>query len=203
MAKVYDFFSSSLTLAAIAMDMKGKANTRANSHERRSWIEMQRAAIECTKQFNNTVKGKYSIWRKDYNNHSTLKLMKDHIIMTKMYASIACSKKEFDLYDFLLRHIKNSWLAVGDAIQVQNCMKGISSSHFLNLLLFANHSVIMLEIFLANILCSWTSESNGPCFIHGKGHATWHWCSTRKLRTMVQSADESINAVKKQNTFLV
>lgn len=81
-------------------------------------LKMRQAAIERSKQFVNTARERYSIWRREFSNpnsDSTLKLMKDQVIMAKVYASMARSKKEFNLYDSLMKCIKESQLAVGDA----------------------------------------------------------------------------------------
>lgn len=80
--------------------------------------QMAAAAIERSKGFDPIVKGKYSIWRNDYespNSDSTLKLMLDQIIMAKAYANIAKSKNESDLYNSLMKHSKLSQHAIGEA----------------------------------------------------------------------------------------
>lgn len=80
--------------------------------------QMQAEAIERSIKFNTTVRGKYSIWRRDYesaNADSTLKLMRDQIIMAKVYASIALSKNEIDLYSSLMKPVKESQYAIGEA----------------------------------------------------------------------------------------
>nr|XP_029123452.1 probable galacturonosyltransferase 3 isoform X2 [Elaeis guineensis] len=141
-------------------------------------LEMQRAAIERTKQFNNIVRGKYSIWRKEYNNphsDSTLKLLKDQIIMAKVYAGIARSRNVFDLYDSLMRHIKDSRQAIGDA----------------------NSDTELHESALER------AKAMGHALSVARDMLLDTDVVARKLRTMVQSADESINAVKKHNAFLV
>lgn len=141
-------------------------------------LELRREAIERTKQFNNSVRGKYNIWRKEYNNprsDSTLKLLKDQIIMAKVYASIASSKKVFDLYDSLMGHIKDSRQAIGDA----------------------NSDTELHESALEQ------AKSMGNALSEARDMLLDTDVVARKLRTMIQSVDESINAVKKQNTFLV
>ena len=53
------------------------------------------AEIENLKNMDTVVKGKYCIWRRDFENpysNSTLKLMRDQIIMAKAYANIAKAK---------------------------------------------------------------------------------------------------------------
>lgn len=75
-------------------------------------------AIERSKEFDTTIKGKYSMWRKEYenpNSDSTLKLMRDQIIMAKAYSNIAKSKNKTALYNALVKHSRDSKLAIGEA----------------------------------------------------------------------------------------
>ena len=76
------------------------------------------AEIENLKNMDTVVKGKYSIWRRDFENpysNSTLKLMRDQIIMAKAYANIAKSKNQSILYNSLLKHVGESLRVIGDA----------------------------------------------------------------------------------------
>lgn len=80
--------------------------------------QMVEAAIERSKNLDTTVKGKYSIWRRDYDNPNsdfTLKLMRDQIIMAKAYANIAKSKNDSGLYDSLTAQSRRSQRAIGEA----------------------------------------------------------------------------------------
>lgn len=80
--------------------------------------QMAAAAIERSNSLDTTIKGKYSIWRRDYenpNSDSTLKLMRDQIIMAKVYANIAKSKNESSLYNSLMTHSRRSQLVIGEA----------------------------------------------------------------------------------------
>lgn len=81
--------------------------------------QMVEAAIERSKNLDTTtVKGKYSIWRRDYenpNSDSTLKLMRDQIIMAKAYATIAKSKNNTSLYSVLMNHSRESRQVIGEA----------------------------------------------------------------------------------------
>lgn len=81
-------------------------------------LEIQARAIKRSKEFNSTTRGRYNIWRIEYqnpNSDSTLKLMEDQIIMAKVYASIAHSAKKMDLYDSLFERIRESQHAIEDA----------------------------------------------------------------------------------------
>lgn len=76
------------------------------------------SAIERSEGFDTTVKGKYSIWRRQYenpNSDSTLKLMRDQIIMAKAYTNIAKSKNKTVLHNALVKHSRESLQAMGEA----------------------------------------------------------------------------------------
>lgn len=76
------------------------------------------AAIERSKSLDTTIRGKYSIWRRDYenpNSDSTVKLMRDQIIMAKAYATIAKSKNDSILYNSLVKHSRESQRVIGEA----------------------------------------------------------------------------------------
>lgn len=80
--------------------------------------QMETAAIERSKQFKNNVKGKYSIWRREYDNQNsdyTLKLMQDQIIMAKVYGSIAWSKNDTELYETLMTQVNENQKLLGEA----------------------------------------------------------------------------------------
>ena len=75
-------------------------------------------AIENLKNMDTAVKGKYSIWRRDFenpNSDSTLKLMRDQVIMAKAYANIAKSKNQSILYNSLLKHVRENLRVIGEA----------------------------------------------------------------------------------------
>ncbi|KAJ6820107.1 putative galacturonosyltransferase 3 [Iris pallida] len=141
-------------------------------------LQMESAAILRTKQFKNTVKGKYSIWRKEYkppSSDSVVKLMKDQIIMAKVYATIAFSLKKVDMYDFLMKHVKESQQAIGVANSDAELQFGALEQ----------------------------AKAIGHALTHAKD--VLYDCEevARKLQVMVQSSEGSIHATKKQNTFLI
>ncbi|KAJ4776438.1 Hexosyltransferase [Rhynchospora pubera] len=141
-------------------------------------LEIQDAAINRTKNFVNKAQDRYSIWRVEYQNPmstSVLKLMKDQIIMAKIYASIFFSKKELDLYQLLIMRIKESQDAIGDA----------SSDNELH------------ESALAR------AKAMGHALTSAKDKLHQSEEIERKIRAMLQLSEENINTAKKQNTFLV
>ncbi|KAJ3691343.1 hypothetical protein LUZ61_020507 [Rhynchospora tenuis] len=141
-------------------------------------LNIQDAAINRAKNFVNKAQDRYSIWRIEYQNPmstSVLKLMKDQIIMAKIYASIFFSKKELDLYQLLIMRIKESHDAIGDA----------SSDNELH------------ESALAR------AKAMGHALTSAKDKLHQSEEIERKIRAMLQLSEENINTAKKQNTFLV
>ncbi|EHA8586638.1 Polygalacturonate 4-alpha-galacturonosyltransferase [Cocos nucifera] len=141
-------------------------------------LQMQIAAMEWSKHFNNTLRGLHSIWRREHQNHhqdSTLKLMKDQIIMATVYASIASSKKNLDLAKHLMKHIKQNQDAIkeanSDAELQQNALK---------------HAKAMAHVL------SLAKEQLYDCSIVAK-----------KLRAMIQTSEESVIAQQKKSQFLI
>ncbi|KAJ0966753.1 hypothetical protein J5N97_023670 [Dioscorea zingiberensis] len=140
-------------------------------------LQMQNAAIERSRQFKNPIREMRDKWKdsKSPKAASILKIIKDQIVMAKVYASIALSKNNTGLADSLMKHVKESRRAIGGAdsgaelhSRVLECAKAMA-----NVLLLAKHKL--------------------------------YDCSavTKKLRAMVQSTEESMNALIKQGFFLI
>uniref|UniRef100_A0ACD5UIN9 Uncharacterized protein n=1 Tax=Avena sativa TaxID=4498 RepID=A0ACD5UIN9_AVESA len=141
-------------------------------------LQMRFAATNSSRNFDNKVKVSYNIWRQEFhhtNTDSTLKLMKDQMIMAKVYATIARSQDEPDLYASLMKCIKESKAAIGDAH-----MDSELDSSALDRAKAMGHVLSSARDVLYN-----SDEVS------------------RRLRVMLQSAELNIDTVKKQNTFLV
>lgn len=81
-------------------------------------VKLENEAIERSGSVESAVLGKYSIWRKEIENEnadSTVRLMRDQIIMAKVYVSIAKMKNKLGLYQELQSRLKESRRALGDA----------------------------------------------------------------------------------------
>lgn len=141
-------------------------------------LEMRNAAINSSRNFDNKVRGSYNVWRQEFrftNTDSTLRLMKDQIIMAKLYATIALSQKEPDMYALLMKCIKQSQTAIGDAL--------IDSE--------LDSSALERAKAMGHVLSSARDALYSSSEV------------SRKLRAMLQSTELDIDAVKKQNSFLV
>lgn len=82
-------------------------------------VKLENAAIERSKSVESAVLGKYSIWRKEIENEngdSTVRLMRDQIIMARVYLGIAKMKNNVELYQELNSRLKESQRALGDTI---------------------------------------------------------------------------------------
>lgn len=81
-------------------------------------LKLENAAIERSKSVDSAVLGKYSIWRKENENENTdsnVRLMRDQVIMAKVYVSLATMKNKTDLAQELQNRLKESQRALGDA----------------------------------------------------------------------------------------
>ncbi|KAE8691480.1 Polygalacturonate 4-alpha-galacturonosyltransferase [Hibiscus syriacus] len=136
------------------------------------------AAIENLKNMYPVVKGKYSLWRRDYenpNSDSTLKLMRDQVIMAKAYANIARSKNQNDLYHSLLKHVGQSLRVIGDS----NSDSDIHTSSL--------------------------DQAKAMGHVLSLAKDQLYDCRTvaRKLRAMLQSAEDNVDSLKKRSAFLI
>ncbi|CAI8599692.1 unnamed protein product [Vicia faba] len=136
------------------------------------------AAIERSKGFDTTITGKYSIWRKEYenpNSDSTLKLMRDQIIMAKAYSNIAKSKNKTVLYEALVKHSRDSKLAIGEANSDAELQTGA---------------------------LDW-AKAMGHVLSVAKDRLYDCILVARKLRAMLQSTENRVNMQKKRSASLI
>lgn len=81
-------------------------------------VKLENAAIERSKAVDSAVLGKYSIWRRDNENENAdtqVHLMRDQMIMARVYSNIAKAKGRLDLEKELIAQLKESQRALGDA----------------------------------------------------------------------------------------
>lgn len=164
------------------------------------------AAIKQSESLDTTVKGKYSIWRRDYENphsDSMLKLMRDQIIMAKAYANIAKSNNETSLYDLLMEHSRESRHAIREA--TSDAELHPRYSYFVLRLLFYQFPVLgsHAEIFFYFTSALARAKAMGHVLSIAKDRL--YECPTMllKLRAMLQSSEENVNALKKKSAFLI
>uniref|UniRef100_A0A2N9H4S1 Reverse transcriptase zinc-binding domain-containing protein n=1 Tax=Fagus sylvatica TaxID=28930 RepID=A0A2N9H4S1_FAGSY len=140
-------------------------------------VKLENAAIERSKSVDSAVLGKYSIWRKENENEnsdSMVRLMRDQIIMARVYLSIAKMKKKGELYHQLEVRLKESLRALGEA----------------NADTDLHHSAPGRIKAMGQVLAK-AREQLYDCKL-----------VTGKLRAMLQTADEQVRSLKKQSTFL-
>lgn len=140
-------------------------------------VKLENAAIERSKSVDSAVLGKYNIWRKENENEnsdSTVRLIRDQIIMAKVYLSIAKLKDKPELLQELQTRLKESQRAVGEATADADL----------------HHSAPEKIKAMGQVL--------------SKARAQLYDCKlvTGKLRAMLQTADEQVRSLKKQSTFL-
>ncbi|KAF5731682.1 hypothetical protein HS088_TW18G00366 [Tripterygium wilfordii] len=140
-------------------------------------VKLENAAIEHSKYVDTAYLGKYSIWKKENendNSDSTVRLMRDQIIMAKVYLSIAKAKNKLDLHQALQIRIKATQHSLGEATTDADL----------------HHSAA------GNI------KSMGEVLSKAREHLYDCKTVTGTLRAMLQTADEQVRSLKKQSTFL-
>ncbi|KAL0314658.1 UNVERIFIED_CONTAM: Polygalacturonate 4-alpha-galacturonosyltransferase [Sesamum angustifolium] len=140
-------------------------------------LKLENAAIEHSKSVDSAVLGKYSIWRKENENEnsdSTVRLIRDQMIMARVYVSLARMKNKLDLVNELQNRLKESQRSLGEAATDTDL-----------------HHSAPEKIKLMGQVLSKAREQLYDCNL-----------VTGKLRAMLQSADEQVRSLKKQSTFL-
>uniref|UniRef100_A0A0D9WU25 Hexosyltransferase n=1 Tax=Leersia perrieri TaxID=77586 RepID=A0A0D9WU25_9ORYZ len=140
-------------------------------------VKLENAGIERSKAVDSAVLGKYSIWRRENENEkadSKVRLMRDQMIMARIYSVLAKSRDKLDLYQDLLARLKESQRSLGEATADAELPKS------------ASERVKVMGQLLA------------------KARDQLYDCKaiTQRLRAMLQSADEQVRSLKKQSTFL-
>lgn len=140
-------------------------------------MKLENAAIQRSKSVDTAVLGKYNIWRKENeieNSDSTVRLMRDQMIMARVYISIAKMKSKPELLQELQSRLKESQRALGDVMTDADLSR---SAHE--------------KIKAMGQVLSKAREQLYDCKV-----------VTGKLRAMLQSAEEQVRSLKKQSTFL-
>ena len=95
-------------------------------------VKLEDSAIERSKSVDSAVLGKYNIWRKENENEnadSTVRLMRDQIIMARVYLSIAKMKNKLELYQELQTRVKESQRALGEATSDADLHQRYEATH--------------------------------------------------------------------------
>lgn len=120
-------------------------------------VKLENTGIERSKAVDSAVLGKYSIWRRENENEkadSRVRLMRDQMIMARIYSVLAKSRDKLDLYQELLARLNESQRSLGEAtadaeLPKRWCLLGLSRPKFSVLL--TSLSVLIHLIF--NLQC--------------------------------------------------
>ncbi|KAH0939822.1 hypothetical protein HID58_007283 [Brassica napus] len=123
------------------------------------------------------ILGKYSIWRRENendNSDSNISLMRDQVIMARVYSGLAKLKNKTDLLQELQTRIKDSQRVLGESTTDSDLPR---SAH---------------------------DKLRDMGQVLAKAKMQLYGCKlvTGKLRAMLQTADEQVRSLKKQSTFL-
>lgn len=81
-------------------------------------VKLENTNMQASEVVDSSILGKYSTWKKENDNKnqdSTIRLMRDQIIMARIYLSISKKKKKLDLSEELQMCIKRSRRVLGEA----------------------------------------------------------------------------------------
>jgi alpha-1,4-galacturonosyltransferase len=81
-------------------------------------VKLENTGIERSKAVDSAVLGKYSIWRRENENEkadSRVRLMRDQMIMARIYSVLAKYRDKLDLYQELLARLNESQRSLGEA----------------------------------------------------------------------------------------
>ncbi|XXG74804.1 hypothetical protein AAC387_Pa07g3427 [Persea americana] len=147
-------------------------------HQNEAIVQPENAAIKRSTPIESAVLGKYSMWKRGKENEtkldSNVRLMRDQMIMARVYSVLATRKKKIDLYKELLAQLKDSQDAFGDADFDEDL-----------------HHSAPKKIKAMDQLLSKAREQLYDCKL-----------VTHELRVMILSADEQVRRLRKESTFL-
>ncbi|CAM0875396.1 unnamed protein product [Alopecurus aequalis] len=140
-------------------------------------VKLENAGIERSKAVDSAVLGKYSLWRRENENEkadANVRLMRDQMIMARIYSVLAKSRDKLDLYQELLSRIKESQRSLGEATADAELPKSAAER----------------------------AKAMGQVLSKARDQLYDCKAITQRLRAMLQSADEQVRSLKKQSTFL-
>nr|GMD59298.1 polygalacturonate 4-alpha-galacturonosyltransferase-like [Ipomoea batatas] len=175
--KGHDIYICSITLQQLRQKKREKRAADLAKQDDEVTVKLENAAMERSKSVDSAVLGKYSIWRRENENEnpdSTVRLMRDQVIMARVYLSIAGMKKKSDLAQELQQRLKESQRALGEASSDSDLPR-------------SSHEKIKT---MGHVLTK-AREQLYDCKL-----------VTGKLRAMLQTADEEVRSLKRQSTFL-
>jgi alpha-1,4-galacturonosyltransferase len=120
-------------------------------------VKLENTGIERSKAVDSAVLGKYSIWRRENENEkadSRVCLMRDQMIMARIYYVLAKSRDKLDLYQELLARLNESQRSLGEAtadaeLPKRWCLLELSRPKFLVLLISLS---LLIHLFF-NLQC--------------------------------------------------
>ncbi|KAK4752290.1 hypothetical protein SAY87_021088 [Trapa incisa] len=169
--------SAKLTRRQLREKRREKRVAELVRHDDEAAIKLENAAIERSKSVDLAVLGKYSIWRRDIENENsdtTVRFMRDQMIMSRVYLTLAKMKSKLDLFQELQTQIKDSQRVLGEATTD------------------------------ADLPHSAQEKMKAMGQVLSKAREQLYDCKlvTGKLRAMLQTADEQVRSLKRQSTFL-
>lgn len=174
--EMHEVPSAQITRRQLRIERKEKRVTELTQHNGVAAANLERETIERKKEIDGDILKKYSIWRQDNDDESDflVRLMRDQVIMARVYSTLAHSQDDADLLRELNLRIKESRRVLGEA----------------NIDTDLPHSA------------SQKVKAMGQILSKAREHLYDCKAVTKKLRAMLQSSEEQARVLNKQSTVL-
>lgn len=168
--------SARTTRWQMRIERKEKRVTELTQLDEAAALSSEREAVERKKEIDDNVLNKYSIWRQenDMESDTLVRLIRDQLIMARVYASLAHSHNLIELQRELNFHIKESRHVLGEANVDADLARSASEK----------------------------IKAMGQSLSTSRKHLYDCKSITKKLRAMLQSSEEQVHALNKQSTVL-
>lgn len=168
--------SARTTRWQMRIERKEKRVTELTQLAEAAALSSEREAVERKKEIDDNVLNKYSLWRQenDVESDSLVRLIRDQLIMARVYASLAHSHNLIELQHELNFRIKESRHVLGEANVDADLARSASEK----------------------------IKAMGQSLSTARKHLYDCKSVTKKLRAMLQSSEEQAHALNKQSTVL-
>eukprot|EP00250_Pteridium_aquilinum_P013792 c21576_g1_i1 orf=932-3031(+) len=168
--------SARLTRLQTRLERKDRRVSELTQSNQAAAISLEEEVAKRKKEIDNNVLNKYSIWRPEFDADSDtlIRLIRDQLIMARVYASLAHSHSMIDLQRELNLRIKESRHVLGEANLDADLPRSASEK----------------------------IKAMGQALSTARKHLYDCKAVTKKLRAMLQASEDQAHALNKQSTVL-
>lgn len=167
--------SGKATRQQMRLERREKRATELTQHNSEAEANLEKEAINRKKDIDSSLVKRYSIWRQDNDESDALvRLMRDQLIMARVYTSLANAQDDADLLRELNARIKESRRVLGEAIVDSDLPRSTSEK----------------------------VKAMGQVLLKAREHLYECKSITKKLRAMLQGSEDQTRVLNKQSAVL-